>query len=290
MFKKAKVENIKAKVLLAGPSGSGKTYSALRMATGLVNGGKIGFIDSEMDRGKYYADQFEYYISSLEDHSPEGYIKQILEAEKAGIEVLIIDSISHEWKALMEEKDKMPGNSFTNFAKITPRHDKFLKVILQSKMHIICTVRAKDKYELQENNKGKMVPKKFGVGLEQRDTIEYEFTSVFHIDSDTHIPTTSKDNTGLFTEVEKPIDEETGIALLKWCDNGYNPELEEVGTEKATLLTDFLIKKKIEIEAAAATCKEYFNVDSFKELKMKDYKIFMTVLKKVNYKLQDFKI
>ena len=154
-FKKAVKEKIWVKVLLAGPSGSGKTYSALRLATGLAKaaGSEIAAGDTENGRMLYYANEFDFaYLKMQEPYTPESYIELIDAAVDAGFKVLIIDSISHEWNYCLELHDKMPGNSYTNWQKITPRHDAFLEKVLQAPIHIIATVRGKDEYVLEEKN------------------------------------------------------------------------------------------------------------------------------------------
>ena len=196
-FVKAKKEKIWTKVLLGGSSGSGKTYSALRLATGLAKkcGSGIAAIDTEAGRIRYYANEFDFSDMQLtEPFTPEKYIEAINEAVGSGFKVLIIDSISHEWNYCVDIHDKMPGNSWTNWSKVTPRHDAFMEKILQAPIHIIATVRGKDEYVLEEKN-GKQTPKKVGLGFKQRDGVEYNYTATFNIAQDTHIAEATKDNT-----------------------------------------------------------------------------------------------
>ena len=143
-FQKAKREQVWLKVLLSGASGSGKSYSALKMATGIAkkcNSG-IAYIGTEGSRNKYYANEFDYDLLELEEpFECEKYMAAIDEAVKAGYKVLIIDSMTHEWKWLNDVHDKMPGNSFTNWGKLKPRHHKFMDKVLNSPIHIIATAR-----------------------------------------------------------------------------------------------------------------------------------------------------
>ena len=284
MFEKAVLMNVKAKVVIAGPSGSGKTFSSLRLASGLANGGKIGMIDTEGDRGLYYANKFEYFRDTLKNHSPEAYMGKIKEAKEAGVDVLIIDSITHEWKQLLEDLEKIPGsNQYAKWGQITPRHEKFLKTILETDMHIICTVRAKDKYILETNDKGKQAPKKVGLGLEQRDTLEYEFTTVIHTDSENHFATAGKDNTGIFKGLNELLSEKHGENLLLWCSEGIDPEEQEIGIQNANLLEDFMAKKKIPEEQARDFIKLVYDASDFRYLKKKDCRDFNDRLKKCNF-------
>ena len=221
-FVKAKKEKIWTKVLLGGSSGSGKTYSALRLATGLAKkcGSGIAAIDTEAGRIRYYANEFDFSDMQLtEPFTPEKYIEAINEAVGSGFKVLIIDSISHEWNYCVDVHDKMPGNSWTNWSKITPRHDAFMEKILQAPIHIIATVRGKDEYVLEEKN-GKQTPKKVGLGFKQRDSVEYNYTATFNIAQDTHIAEATKDNTHIFEGRYEVLTEKDGEALYDWANTG----------------------------------------------------------------------
>ena len=224
-FQKAKREQIWLKVLLAGPSGSGKTYSALRLAKGIANAanGKYAAIDTENGRIRYYANEFDFDDLQLEaPYTPEKYIEAIDDAVDAGYKVLIIDSITHEWDYCIDIHDKMPGNSYTNWAKVTPRHDAFMEKVLQSPIHIISTVRGKDTYVLEEKN-GKQGPKKVGMGYKQRDNTEYNYTLTFNIAQDTHIAEALKDNTHMFEGKYDMLTERDGKALYDWANTGDVP-------------------------------------------------------------------
>lgn len=221
-FKKAKKEKIWTKILLGGSSGSGKTYSALRLATGLARkcGSEVAAIDTEAGRIRYYADEFDFSDQQLtEPFTPEKYIEAIDEAVRYGFKVLIIDSISHEWNYCVDVHDKMPGNSWTNWSKVTPRHDAFMEKILQAPIHIIATVRGKDEYVLEEKN-GKQAPKKVGLGFKQRDGVEYNYTATFNIAQDTHIAEATKDNTHIFEGRYEVLTEKDGEALYDWANAG----------------------------------------------------------------------
>lgn len=60
---------------------------------------------------------------------------------------------------ILDTHAHMSGNSFTNWRKVTPRHNAFIQAIPQAPVHIIATVRTKQDYVLTEKN-GKMVPEK----------------------------------------------------------------------------------------------------------------------------------
>ena len=216
----------KIKLALQGCAGSGKTYSALLLAHGLCNDWtKIAVIDSENGSADLYAHLGTYNVLNLsENFTPETYIEAIKVCEDAGIEVIIIDSISQCWDYLLEYHANLQGNSFTNWQKVTPRINAFMQKILQSRSHVICTMRCKQDYVLSEKN-GKMVPEKVGLKAVMRDGIDYEFTIVFDINMK-HQAIASKDRTALF--VNKPefiITPTTGQAILDWCNEGVNMEM-----------------------------------------------------------------
>ena len=217
-------ERKKAKIKLAlqGSAGSGKTYSALLIAKGLIGGNftKTAIIDTENRSADLYAHLGNFNVVSMDPpYSPERYIEAIELCEKAGMEVIIIDSISHCWDYLLDVHSNMPGNSFTNWSKVTPRQNAFVNKILRSNAHIIATMRVKQDYVLNQKN-GKMVPEKVGLKAIQRNDLSYEFTIVFDIDS-AHYAKVSKDRSGLF--FNKPdfvINASTGKKLVHWCNQG----------------------------------------------------------------------
>ncbi|KUF45778.1 AAA family ATPase [Myroides marinus] len=216
----------KIKMALQGSAGSGKTYSSLLLAQGLTNGdlSKVAIIDTENGSADLYAHLGSYNVLSLQPpFTPEAYIKAIEICEQANMEVIIIDSISHCWDELLDFHSKLVGNSFTNWAKVTPRQKSFVDKILQSSAHIIATMRTKQDYVLNQKD-GKYVPEKVGLKAVQRDGVDYEFTLVFDIDIK-HYVVSSKDRTSLFMgKPEFIINESTGRKILEWCNKGEAPD------------------------------------------------------------------
>lgn len=236
-LRKAMRSKTKMRVALAGPSGSGKTYSALLLASGMTDWSKIALIDTENGSGDLYAHLGSYNVITLDaPFTPERYIQAIDACEKAGMEVIVIDSISHEWEGkggILDIHGSMTGNSYTNWSKVTPRHNAFIQKILGSPAHVIATMRSKQDYILVENNKGKMEPQKVGLKAVTREGVDYEFTLVFDIDI-RHMATSSKDRTGLFMTPEdtlvnaEKITADTGKRILDWTMTGEEPETKPV--------------------------------------------------------------
>lgn len=255
-FKKAKKEKIFLKILLAGASGSGKSFSALRLATGIVNktGGRIAAIDTEAGRIRYYANEFDFDDLQLtEPYTPEKYIDAINQAVDGGYSVLIIDSITHEWNYILDQVDKIPGtNSYTKWGKLTPKHNKFTEKIIQSPINIIATVRGKDAYVLEQDKNGKQIPKKVGLGYTQRDGLEYEYTVTFNIDQANHVAVAQKDNTHLFENRYEVLTEKDGEALYNWANAGddFAFNVTEVQNNIIKLATELGGSKDAEVKAA----------------------------------------
>lgn len=213
----------KVKMALQGCAGSGKTFSALLIAYGITKDWrKVAVIDSENGSADLYAGLGSYNVLPITDFSPENYMQAIDVCEKAGMEVIIIDSISQSWEFLLDYHANLMGNSFTNWGKVTPRQNAMIQRILRSRSHIICTMRSKQDYVLNEKN-GKMVPEKVGLKAVMRDGIDYEFTIVLDIDHKHHT-VASKDRTGLFMgKPEFVITPKTGEDILNWCNSESVP-------------------------------------------------------------------
>lgn len=224
-IRKAERKKAKIRAGLQGPSGSGKTYSALLMAYGMTNDwNKIVLIDTENGSADLYAHLGNFQVLNLGiPYSPERYIEAIKTCEKEPeVEVIIVDSISHEWEGsggILDVHGNMTGNSFTNWGKVTPRHNAFVQKILQSRCHIIATIRSKQDYVLSEKN-GKYVPEKVGLKGVTREGVDYELTLVLELDLK-HNATATKDRTGLYMgKPEFVITPAIGKRILDWCNQG----------------------------------------------------------------------
>lgn len=232
-LRKSERKRAKIKMALQGSAGSGKTMSSLLLAKGLTNGDltKVAIIDTENKSADLYAHLGDYNVLSMEEpFSPEKYMEAIEICIKAGMEVIIIDSISHCWDYLLEVHSNMPGNSFTNWSKITPRQNAFVNKILQSDAHIIATMRVKQDYVLNQKD-GKYIPEKVGLKAIQRNDLDYEFTVVFDLDIK-HSATASKDRTNLFSgKPEFLINTATGRKIQQWCEQGKGQNNSDIAKE-----------------------------------------------------------
>jgi hypothetical protein len=257
--KKAVREKIFVKIALMSPSGGGKTYSALKLATGMADEieretgkrPKILLGNTEQKRGYYYANEFNYDIVDIDaPHNPEKYVEFMDFAISEGYGIVILDSSSHEWegKGGCLELQQQAGGTYQSWAKVTPRHNKFIEALADSPVHVIATMRGKDQYEVEKDDRGKTSVKKLGVGAKQRDGFEYEFTCTFLIDQKTHMAEAQKDNTHIFEgEVSTLLNESYGEKIIKWANSGegYTPVVRKDANveENTDVLKD--LKKEI---------------------------------------------
>lgn len=226
-LRKAERRQAKLRIGLSAPSGAGKTYSALLIAYGITGDwSKVALIDTESGSGELYAHLGDYNTMRLDaPYSPERYIEAIQACEEAGVEVIIIDSTSHEWEGkggclqINENiaQSKFRGNTWSAWSETTPRHQKFIDAIVQSKCHIVTATRNKIDTVMTEDKK----VKKVGTKEIQREGFEYELTVNFNIDRDTHKVIASKDRTEIFEGLDPfIITADTGKKLIDWAMSG----------------------------------------------------------------------
>jgi hypothetical protein len=242
----AQRHQVKLRLGLSGASGFGKTYSALILAYGITNDwSKIAIIDTENGSASLYSHLGGYNVLTLtEPFTPERYIQAIETCELSNIEVVIIDSISHEWNGkngCLEIHESL-GGKFSDWAKVSPRHQAFIDKILNSSCHIITTVRRKVDYSMETDKSGKSKVIKHGTKEVTREGFEYELTVNFELINDKHLVKSSKDRTGLFSESpEFIISTQTGKKLIEWCNSGISLEDVKLEIKQSESLEDLKI-------------------------------------------------
>ena len=244
-LQKAQRHQVKLRIGLSGPSGFGKTYSALLMAYGITNDwNKIALIDTENKSASLYSHLGDFNVLSLgEPFTPERYLEAIKLCEDSGIELIIVDSISHEWqgKGGCLEIHEQLGGRFQDWARVTPRHNAFIDAIILSKCHLITTSRSKVDYSLDKDGNGKTKVMKLGTKAITREGFEYELTVNFEFLNDKHLVQASKDRTELFTgKPEFIINSSTGKKLIEWCNQGIS--IDEIKKEINSSTTDESLK------------------------------------------------
>lgn len=193
-IEQAEREGARLVIGLGGISGGGKTFTALQLAWGMANfnSSKVGFICTENRRGRLYANALKdkngkvhkFMIGDLTPpHSPERYIQAIQAFVNAGVEVLVIDSVSHEWAGQGGCDDianapgadgRPPKTARWNVAKA--EHKRFMNAMLQSPMHIIACMRAAEKVKMIKVN-GKTEFEPLGVLPIQEKSFAFELTA-----------------------------------------------------------------------------------------------------------------
>jgi len=265
-LRKAQKQKAKLRIGLAGTSGSGKTYSALLLASGLTSWDKICVIDTENGSADLYDHLGAYNVITLEaPFSPERYTDAIRAAEAGGMEVIIVDSITHEWDGkggCLEIVDQL-GGRYQDWSKVTPRHSAFVQSILQSHCHVITTVRRKQDYEMTKDQNGKIKVEKAGLKEITREGFEYELTLSFALNQN-HLVLASKDRTGVFADKpEFVIGVETGATLKSWAETGVTDIMAD---EKQLEEIKELLKLK---NKKAQPILDHYQVKKLTELTMK---------------------
>lgn len=248
MFNLSEAKRNKAKLRLAidGPSGSGKTYSALLLAYGITNNwSKIAVIDTERESANLYADLCigsdtgKYLTGQINaPFTPAKYLEAIKFCEQNGIEVIIIDSLTHAWTAeggLLDIHDDVirkqkTANSYTAWSDVTPLHRKLVDAILTSPCHIICTVRSETEYSQEKDQNGRTKVIKVGMKPQFRKGLDYEMTIVFSMNQE-HVATISKSRINTFPVNDTIIPSvEVGKKIYEWLEDGEDiPNCSECG-------------------------------------------------------------
>lgn len=245
---------------LAGPQRSGKTCSALRLATGLAEGGPIYVIDTESGRAKHYAptdgeaprppDTFAFMHGDLTaPFTSDRYLDALEDAERAGAAVVIVDSMSHEHEGpggILEQHEaelqRMAGDDwrkrdkvkFTAWIKPKAAHNRFVNRVLQLDAHFIFCFRAKEKIALVPDEKGKIQPVNMGWTPICSDRFQYETAILLTLPLGANgVPDLAAKSTLLqahhrpfFVEGQQ-LTEATGEALAAWARGGARAAKQE---------------------------------------------------------------
>lgn len=220
-------------IQMSGVSGSGKTYSALQLAYGLAgnDASKVVGIDTENRRMSLNADVLPApfrIINFYAPFSPHRYIQAIEAAIKAGAEVIVIDSVSHEWESEGGCEWIANQNRFPDWKTAKAEHKRFMTYMLQCSAHIIVCTRAREKVDFADPKN----PIKLGIQPIQEKNFSYEATvSLMMHDQGKQqnvlkCPAELQHILGRGNDYITPAD---GAALRAWVDGGeaVDPAIEK---------------------------------------------------------------
>lgn len=249
-FEKSK-DGVEPKALfigLYGPSGSGKTYSALRLAKGIqeVFGGEIAVVDTEADRARHYSPPFEFaHYSFSAPYRSEDYLAALRQLVAGGAKTIIVDSMSHEHSGpggVTETHDAMVAEKGQNYTftawRIAKAGRKKLITAMTTEFKgcaFIFCFRAKDSTDFE-----KKPPRKLGWMPISDDDFLFEMSLCALLGPGSEgVPTFKSDMPGekMFLKLpvqfrqifadNKPLDEETGLALATWAKGGTAQKAKE---------------------------------------------------------------
>lgn len=219
---------------IAGQSGEGKTYTALKLARGMVDSPEeIGFLDTENRRGSLYADILDgpFLIGDLyAPFSPQRYADAIKEFQDAGVKVLVIDSGSHEHEGEggLEDIANAPllsGKKMADWKRAKSEHKKFMNAMLQSDMHIILCLRAREKTDFKNPKQ----PVSLGIQPICEKNVLFEMTAsmmMFNQGQNQQFIKMPEALRPIFGNGQGYLNESHGKALIDWVNSG-----EKIDTE-----------------------------------------------------------
>lgn len=254
-IREARREGARSVLGIAGPSGSGKTHTAILLAYGMAgfDAKKIGFLDTENKRGSLYADILKdddgniqrFLIADLiPPFTPDRYATAIQEFQAAGVEILIIDTVTHEWEGTGGCIEIADGYSkpTVGWNKAKKAHKKFMNTLLQCDMHIICCIRARE----QMNFKDPSNPFSLGIQPVQEKNFMFEMTVSLMMEDEGKKQTPIKCPgvlQNIFGRQDGYISPQDGADFIKWIDGSgkLNRKVEQYRNRLLTITEEGLI-------------------------------------------------
>lgn len=235
-FQKATKQSSRLRLAIAGPSGSGKTFTALGIASVLAEHfeSRVALIDTEHGSASKYADRFDFDTLELEaPFHPDRYVEAIAAAAQAGYRVLVIDSLSHAWNGtggLLEIVDQLAakqrgsGNKFSAWKDATPIQNRMVEALVAAPVHLIATMRSKQDYVMEKDDRGKTSIQKVGLAPVQRDGVEYEFDIFAEMDMEHRMLITKSRAEALADKVVMKPGRRTAEEIATWLKGSPPPE------------------------------------------------------------------
>jgi hypothetical protein len=225
--------------------------------------GRIAVIDTERGSASKYSDEFDFDVVELDTFAPATFVEMIREAERAGYDLLIIDSLSHAWMGtdgMLDQVDKIVkrkqlSNSFQAWKDANPQERELWDTMLGSKLHLFATLRTKTEYVVEEqtgrDGKKRIVPRKIGTAPIQREGLEYEFDVVADIDMDHNMVISKTRCKALTDKAFNRAGQEVAEILHEWLGEEDKPA-PRADTKKAASKRDEKREEKAQPARAKA--------------------------------------
>lgn len=157
---KAKNEQAAAKIGAFGGQGSGKTTTMSQIAIGLSlslhKGAPVAFYDTEKGsdfaRVMFEAEGIELLRSKT--RAIKDLLTIVKEAEAVGCCALVVDSVSHVWKDLMDSfcaRKNISRIQFEHWRELKGVWGQWTDAMINSRLHMLVAGRAGKEYEYQED-------------------------------------------------------------------------------------------------------------------------------------------
>lgn len=218
LFKPAEEQPSFLKMGMYGPPKSGKSYTATLIATHLHQEIKskkpVAYFDTEGGSDYLIGTYKKFGIELLvvKSRSFADLMESVREATKT-VDILIVDSVTHVWKELMDAYKKKRGIDYVQFddwAIIKKEWEAFTALFLNSHLHMIVCGRAQDVWEDSINEKGRKEKSVVGSRMATEKNLAYE--------------------PSLLVEMERIADPKTGFLTPRaWILGDRFPETELSG-------------------------------------------------------------
>lgn len=283
-IREAEREGARLVIGLGGISGSGKTFTALQLAWGLANGNakKVGLLDTENRRGSLYANSLvdksgvvhKFLIGDLyAPFSPQRYKDAIMEFQAAGVEVLVIDSVSHEYEGVggVEEIATAGDPKTPRWNKAKAEHKSFMNTLLASDMHVIVCMRAREKVKIVRRD-GKQEYESQGVLPIQEKNFVFELTASLMMwaeGKEQQVMKCPAELRDILGRQDGYITARDGLALRKWVDGGakLDPAVETARNSLRTVTEQGMAALEAAWKKLAKPMRDTLGADFLAELK-----------------------
>lgn len=167
---------------LLGFEGSGKTFTAVELAIGmtkLTKGTKVAWFDTEKG-SDFHIERFKkegVHLDVVKSRSFKDLVDTIREAEANGYSFLIIDSITHVWRDLVDSWLRKKNRQFLtmkDWGVLKTEWGLYTDLYVNSKLSIAMLGRAGHEYDMEEDEDGNQEIKKSGTKMKVETETGYE--------------------------------------------------------------------------------------------------------------------